>query len=149
MTKELTARLHFIAASLLDAKHMEEQAKKERLRVEAELWQAIAEELGEDTCPLGSSRTIKDDDFKLLVKRPLTYALDENAWEKLSPTLPELGQAAVELRPKLVEKAAKWIEENDAALWTRMSKAITVKAGKVAVSVSVIASDNDSTTEEA
>jgi hypothetical protein len=136
------ARLHFLANELAFCKAEEDRAKEARIKAEEDIWAELIAD-GEEPCRLGSSKTLTEAGFRISIKRPLNYSIDEAAWDEIREKIDEAYLAAVEYKPRVVERAAKWIEQNDPAEWTRMSRAITVKPGKVSISATELITEEE------
>lgn len=122
-------------AEYINAKRDEEHAAARRLRAE-ELILSLhpAREEGSDTFDAGG--------YKVTVTGKLSYSMSceprtlEQVWHEIGDTA---GDVPVPLKSKVELDAtgAKWIRQNRPDLWAFLSKVVTIKPAKTAISVKV------------
>lgn len=113
---------------LIAAKALESKANKDRVAIEEKIIALIgAKEEGASTTELSSG-------MKLTITGKLSYKADMAVLQEICAKLPE------EFRPiktevKLDETGAKFLRNNEPAIWAKLAKAITVKPAKTSVEV--------------
>ena len=118
----------------LKAKAKEEKANAERVELEKEI-----EELYASSLPVEGSITIKEDGFKVNLKREFSYSLDTDKYIQLIPEIPE------ELRPhklkfELDKKGWQYLldnKQNDVIgeVYKLVSPLVTIKPRKTAIKI--------------
>jgi len=119
-----------LAADWLTAKAAEDAAKNTRLKIEAEITEALA---AKDE----GSITHKLDNHKVTLNQPIYRKVDAKAWELVKENIPE------DLHPvktKIEADAAgmKWLANNEPEMWTKVATAFETKPGKISVKVEEI-----------
>ena len=119
-----------LAGAWLDAKSAEETAKAMRLKIEADLAEALeAKDEG--------SITHKLDAHKVTLTQPVYRKLDQKMWGQVMYKIPE------QLRPvktKIEADAAgmKWLANNEPQMWAKVAPAFTTTKGKVGIKVEMM-----------
>lgn len=122
-----------LAGAWLDAKSAEDAARKQLLKIEAQLAEALdAKEEG--------SITHKLDDHKVTLTQPISRKVDAAVWGSVAYLIPE------QLRPVKVKleadaKGMKWLAENEPAMWAKIAPAFETKPGKIGVKVETLNND--------
>ena len=116
----------------IDAKRDEDAANKRRVQIEAMLIDALGEpEEGSATHELA-------DGSKLTITSKITRTVDEKAWLRVAPMVPEA------LRPiqfaqvaKLDLKGLRWLAEHQPSVYAIVAQAITAKKAKSSITLRV------------
>lgn len=108
----------------------EDVAKARRLEVEAKI---------EELYPFkdGLSKTFKEDNFKVTVKKNFATKFDSDEYSKIRTSIPE------ELRPEKVKfeldkTGFDWLKENKPEIYVIVSNCVTIKQNKTTVTVEKI-----------
>ena len=119
-----------LAQAWLDAKHAEATANAERLKIEAQMVEAL-------DVPTDGSKTHKIEGYKITVTQPVTRKIDADAWAKVSAKCPTSMQP---IKTKIEADAAgcRYLADNEPSIWKRIASAFETKPGKVAVKVEVV-----------
>ena len=116
-----------LAAEWLEAKAAENAARTHRMKIEAEITEALsAKDEG--------SITHKLDDHKVTLTQPIYRKVDAKAWELVKDKIPE---ALHPIKAKIEADAAgmKWLANNEPEMWTKIATAFETKPGKISVKV--------------
>lgn len=120
--------LQELAAAWRNAKRAEDQAKEERLGIEALIAEAMPAELG-------SSTTEKTGDYKVSITYGVSRSVDvdalRSAWDSLQPSV----HGAFRWKADVNVSAMKQLDETDAQ---QLSRFITTKPSKPSVKVEVL-----------
>lgn len=119
-----------LAAKLYWARREENEKKKERIRIEEEILKLV-------DIPINTSKTINAGDLKLMVKRELSYSVEEEAlfgaglpdeWiEQVFSKVPE----TLKFEPRRYEK----LQELEPEAYKEVSKYVTTKERKPSVAI--------------
>ncbi len=116
-----------LARDWLEAKRAENAANAARIKIEEQLAQAL-------DVPSEGSKTHKIDGFKVTLTQPVTRKLDAAAWEKVKHLItPDMYPVKMKLEADAT--GCKWLAENDATAWRKISEAFETKPGKIGVKV--------------
>lgn len=118
----------------IDAKRDEDAANKRRVQIEAMLIDALGEpEEGSATHELA-------DGSKLTITSKITRTVDEKAWLRVAPMVPEalrpIQFAQVEVA-KLDVKGLRWLAEHQPSVYAIVAQAITAKKAKSSITLRV------------
>ena len=118
----------------IDAKRDEDAANKRRVQIEAMLIDALGEpEEGSATHELA-------DGSKLTITSKITRTVDEEAWLRVAPMVPEalrpIQFAQVEVA-KLDVKGLRWLAEHQPSVYAIVAQAITAKKAKSSITLRV------------
>lgn len=116
-----------LCADWLEAKSAETAANKRRIEIEDQLAQAL-------DVPDEGSKTHKLDSHKVTVTQPVTRKIDESAWDKVKHLVPE-NLHPVKIKIEADATGCKYLAGNEPKLWAKISKAFTVKPGKIGFKV--------------
>ena len=119
-----------LAQAWLDAKHAEAMANAERLKIEAQMVEALE-------VPIEGSKTHKIEGYKITVTQPVTRKIDADAWAKVSAKCPTAMQP---IKTKIEADAAgcRYLAEKEPAIWKRIAAAFETKPGKVGFKVEAV-----------
>lgn len=119
-----------LAQAWLDAKRAEAKANAERLKIEAQLSEAIE-------IPEEGSKTHKLEGFKITVTQPVTRKLDEASWEKVKDRIaPDMWPVKTKIEADAT--GCKYLATNEPKEWRKIASAFEAKPGKVGFKVEVI-----------
>lgn len=120
----------------LAAKEAEDRAEENRLAVEAELVQALAEHQPEE-----GSKTVEADGYKITLTQRISRKLDEKAWALVADAIPMSVSPIAKVEAyKIDDAGCRWLKTNEPGLWTVLSKALTEKPQKIGVKVQEVKS---------
>ena len=119
-----------LAQAWLDAKHAEAMANAERLKIEAQMVEALE-------VPTEGSKTHKIEGYKITVTQPVTRKIDADTWAKVSAKCPTAMQP---IKTKIEADAAgcRYLAEKEPAIWKRIAAAFETKPGKVGFRVEAV-----------
>ena len=117
-----------LLSAWLKAKKAEENAKKTRNEVE----EKIAALYG--TSFDGGSKTFKEDDFKVVIKKNVVYSLDQDAWKTARQSLLD-NERPEKIKFELDKTGYEWLRDNNPAQFKIVSDCVTVKENKPTISV--------------
>lgn len=119
-----------LAQAWLDANHAEAMANAERLKIEAQMVEALE-------VPTEGSKTHKIEGYKITVTQPVARKIDADMWEKVSAKCPA---ALHPVKTKIEADAAgcKYLAEKEPAIWKRIAAAFETKPGKVGFKVEAV-----------
>ena len=119
-----------LAQAWLDAKHAEAMANAERLKIEAQMVEALE-------VPTEGSKTHKIEGYKITVTQPVTRKIDADAWAKVSAKCPTAMQP---IKTKIEADAAgcRYLADNEPQIWKRIAAAFETKPGKVGFKVEAV-----------
>ena len=107
----------------LDLKKAEDDAKKERIKIEEEMINFL------ETKSEGSATTTLEDNTKITVKTGFNRKLDLKAWEKVKQKIvPEVRP--IKTKIELDVPALKKLQEKEPLVYKTISEAITVTPSK-------------------
>jgi len=112
-----------LAKAWLEAKRAEAKANAERLKIEAQMCEALE-------VPDEGSKTHKIEGYKITVTQPVARKLDEDAWAKVRDRIPQ-DLWPVKTKIEADATGCKYLSEKDPALWRKIASAFEVKPGKV------------------
>ena len=116
-----------LAKAWLDAKRAEAKANAERLKIEAQMCDALE-------VPDEGSKTHKIEGYKITVTQPVARKLDEDAWEKVKDRIPQ-DMWPVKIKVEADATGCKYLAGNEPAMWRKIASAFEVKPGKVGFKV--------------
>ena len=119
-----------LAQAWLDAKHAEATANAERLKIEAQMVEALE-------VPTEGSKTHKIEGYKITVTQPVTRKIDADAWAKVSSKCPTAMQP-IKTKIEADATGCKYLAENEPAIWKRIAAAFETKPGKVGFKVEAV-----------
>lgn len=108
-----------------EAKIQEVMATEARVNI----GRLLAERLG---VPVEGGRTYDVCGHKVTIKQPVNRTVDWNEFGRLSA---DMEHPPMVMKPSLDVKGLKWMEEHDPDNYRKLSRAITAKPGRVAVSI--------------
>ena len=119
-----------LAQAWLDAKHAEAMANAERLKIEAQMVEAL-------DVPTEGSKTHKIEGYKITVTQPVTRKIDADIWAKVSAKCPTAMQP---IKTKIEADAAgcRYLADKEPAIWKRIAAAFETKPGKVGFKVEAV-----------
>jgi len=118
-----------LVSALMCAKHNEEDARNERVKIEEE----IAEQVPTDE---NGQKTIAVDDVKITVKRGLSYKADTVAITQLAFDKGlQFAPIKTKTTTELDEKGYEWYKKNNKEAYDILSKYVTVTPRKVQVTI--------------
>jgi hypothetical protein len=127
MTDQTQPTLAQLAAAWFAAKAEESRAADLRKEIAAQI-QLLTGHQSE------SSKTYKEDGWKVVVKQPISRSMNWDIWETVKAGIPEEFWP-VEMKATLDEAGVKWIQSNDPAIYATLAQALTTKPGAVSVTV--------------
>jgi hypothetical protein len=83
---------------------------------------------------LDSSKTFDIDGYKLAVKKPAYYKLDETIYDQIKRDIPP-KMRAVKTKTELDKVGYKWLMKNEPAVFEIMAKAVTITPGKASIEI--------------
>jgi len=129
-----TQSVDSLVVDWIDAKRDEDAANKRRVAIES----LIIEVLGEPD--EGSATHTLDDGSKLTITSKITRTVDEKAWLRVAPMVPEalrpIQFAQVEVA-KLDVKGLRWLAEHQPSVYAIVAQAITAKKAKSSITLRV------------
>ena len=132
--KSVTAPLAVdtLAVQWVEQKHIEEQANKRRVEIEAQIIAALGEP------DEGSATHELVDGSKLTITSKITRTVDEAAWRSIMADIPEhLRPISFAEKAVLDLKGLRWLMENEPRMYNRVAAAVTAKKAKSALSLKV------------
>lgn len=121
-----------LVASVTDqirtAKTQEALARMRRIEAEKQLIELVGFDKQE-----GSS-SFESCGMRVTLTGKLTRTLDPKKWESIKHTIPD-GLHPIEYKPHLILQAIRYLEDNEPEIFQKVSKAITTKPAKVAVTL--------------
>lgn len=116
-----------LAEAWLEAKSAENTAKAKRLKIEAELAEALeAKDEG--------SITHKLDDHKVTLTQPVYRKLDQEMWPSVMYKVPE-QMRPVKTKLEADPAGMKWLANNEPEMWVKIAPAFTTSKGKIGIKV--------------
>lgn len=91
----------------------------------------IAEQVDID---IDTSKTFDVDGYKLVVKKPAYYKLDEAVYNKIKTQIPP-KMRAVKTKLELDKMGYKWLMNNEPNVFEIMAKAVTITQGKSSIQI--------------
>lgn len=131
----MTGNVAPLAREWLEAKRDEAAANARRIKIEAQLCEAI------DT-PQEGSKTHKIDGYKITATQPVGRKINLDEWEKVK------DKVSSDLRPVKVkveadEAGCKYLANNQPEIWAKIAPAFEVKPGKVGFKIEEIPTDGN------
>lgn len=126
----MTDNLKPLAQAWLDAKHAEAAANAERLKIEAQMVEALE-------VPTEGSKTHKIEGYKITVTQPVTRKIDVDAWAKVSAKCPAAMQP-IKTKIEADATGCKYLAEHEPQIWKRIASAFETKPGKVGFKVEAV-----------
>lgn len=119
-----------IAQDLFDARQVEREANERRVELEEELIALVgAREEGSKTHTIG--------DFKITITGKLNRKIDWEIFDdSIASHIPESLQP-VKIKRELDETGVKYLANNEPQLYKLLSKALTIKPAKTAVTITL------------
>lgn len=119
-----------IAQELYEARQVEREANERRVQLEEELIALVgAREEGSKTHTIG--------DFKVTITGKLNRKIDWEIFDdSIAPQIPESLQP-VKIKRELDEAGVKYLANNEPQLYKLLSKALTIKPAKTAVTITL------------
>ena len=114
----------------LDARKAENEANARRIKIEAQLAEALE-------VPEEGSKTHKTGSHKITVGQPIYRKVDEAAWAKVKDKIPE-NLRPVKVKIEADATGCKYLAKSEPALWKKIATAFTVTPGKVRIEVESI-----------
>jgi hypothetical protein len=124
-----------IYEKLLIAKIEEEEAKENRIKIEEEIFKLLDESGNLKT---EGQTTIARDGFKITVKRPQNYSIDEDAYRDIARDIPEqyhIHKWKLEIDPKKFKFISQLPDEMGKNYFKKISDCVEMKMGKISVNV--------------
>lgn len=123
-----------LAEAWLEAKSAENTAKAKRLKIEAELAEALeAKDEG--------SITHKLDDHKVTLTQPVYRKLDQEMWPSVMYKVPE-QMRPVKTKLEADPAGMKWLANNEPEMWVKIAPAFTTSKGKIGIKVEKLKNGN-------
>lgn len=131
----MTGNIAPLAEEWLEAKRDEAAANARRIKIEAQLSEAI-------NIPQEGSKTQKIDGYKITATQPVARNINLVEWEKVKDKVSD------ELRPVKVKIEAdaagcKYLANNEPEIWAKIATAFYVKPGKVGFKIEEIPTDGN------
>lgn len=121
-----------LVADWINAKHDEDSANRERVRIEGLIIAALGEP------DEGSSTHELADGSKLVITSKITRTIDEAVWRSIMSKVPEaLRPITFVETPKLDLKGLRWLQEHQPEIYAYCAQALTAKKAKSSISVKV------------
>lgn len=119
-----------IAQDLYEARQVEREANERRVQLEEELIALVgAREEGSKTHTIG--------DFKVIITGKLNRKIDWEIFDdSIASQIPESLQP-VKIKRELDEAGVKYLANNEPQLYKLLSKALTIKPAKTAVTITL------------
>ena len=114
----------------LDARKAENEANARRIKIEAQLAEALE-------VPEEGSKTHKTEAHKITVGQPIYRKVDETAWAKVKDKIPE-NLRPVKVKIEADATGCKYLAKSEPALWKKIASAFTATPGKVSIKVEII-----------
>ncbi len=115
---------------LLDAKR-ERDASLQAIR---ELEQQIIAAVGK--LPEEGTHNADTDDYKVRIRCTMTRSVDSDALQRIAPDVPEeIGKRLFRYKPELVMAELRYLQNNEPALYQRVSQCITAKPAKPSIEI--------------
>jgi hypothetical protein len=121
------SELQKLSAEWLKAKSAENTAKDARVAIEEQIIAITGNR--ED-----GQETHDDGDYKITIKGVLNRKLDVEKWNEIKNAIPTEFHP-VEMKPSLVVKGVKWLEEHEPGYYNVLAQALEVAPGKTQVKV--------------
>ena len=122
--------LNALAAQYYQAKAAESLASDKRRQLGIEIAKLVQHHSE-------GSKTYNADDWKVVVKAPVTRSMDWAKWETVKESIsPDL--CPVEVKTVLSETGVKWLMNNEPDIYRILAEALTVKSAAVSVTVTPI-----------
>ena len=118
-----------LAKAWLEAKRAEAKANAERLKIEAQMCEALE-------VPDEGSKTHKIEGYKITVTQPVARKLDEDAWAKVRDRIPQ-DLWPVKTKIEADATGCKYLSGKEPAMWRKIASAFEVKPGNVGFRVEV------------
>jgi len=119
-----------LCGAWLEAKRREDEAKKARLEVEAQLGAALEKK------PEGAI-THKLENYKVTLSQPIYRKIDPVKWDGVK-TLISANLWPIKTIIEADATGCKYLANNEPALWAMIAGAFTVTPGKVGVDVKAV-----------
>ena len=128
-----------ILDQLYEAQAAEEEARKKRIALESEVFEAVKVELTKET----GQESVEMLGFSVTVNRPITWKLDDAAYRGLCEIMPEHFQfhrTKLELDKKKFDGIVSLSDSPEIKPWIKkIQDVVTLVPGKIAVKISKIA----------
>lgn len=128
MTATATITAEQLAQDLIAAKAAEAKANKDRVAIEQQILELLGQrEEGAQTHELANG-------LKLTITGKLSYKADMAKLLAICSELPE-NMRPLKTETKLDETGAKYLKNNEPAVWAALAEAITIKPAKPSVEI--------------
>lgn len=127
--KEINATLDSLCAAWTEAKRLEQEANKSRLKIESEIIKITG-------CKTEGSQTSHTDQFKITTTGKITRTMDWDEWEKVKDQIPE-DIRPIKTKEVLDEVGVKWLFDNNREIYSLLP--LVVKPAKPGVGIVAIA----------
>lgn len=134
VTEDIQAEKEKLFNELIKAKKAEDQAKDKRIKLEEKIEFLYGEFDGKSKT---FNEEIGKNKFKVIIKKAVTVALDQEKYKNVRTNIPE------NLRPEKISYAIDndgliWLKENNKEIYKKVSDCISEKDGKTSVKVEKI-----------
>jgi len=126
----MSSNVEGLCGAWLEAKRREDEAKKARLEVEAQLGAALEKK------PEGAI-THKLENYKVTLSQPIYRKIDPVKWDGVK-TLISANLWPIKTIIEADATGCKYLANNEPALWAMIAGAFTVTPGKVGVDVKAV-----------
>jgi hypothetical protein len=120
---------------LLISKIEEQEARENRIKIEEEIFKMFSET--GNLKPEGQT-TVTRDGFKITIKQPKNYSIDEDIYREIARDIPEqyhVHKWKLELDVKKFNFASQWNDEMGKMYYKKISDCVGMKMGKISVNV--------------
>tara|TARA_R110000796_G_scaffold152064_2_gene268521 strand:- start:1193 stop:1573 length:381 start_codon:yes stop_codon:yes gene_type:complete len=115
---------------LIKAKENENKCKAERISLEEQIAPFLK-------CDLGKTKTYTKEGFRVNVKRPVSFKLDSEIFEEVKKGIP-YEDLPIKTKTEIDVKAYEYTRLNNPSVFKKISEAVTMTSGKVAIKAEVV-----------